>query len=320
MPRLRQNLLTGDWVCFSPERAKRPEDFIKSRRLKHVDPEVCLFCPNGPAYPTRIYENNTVFVMHNRYPAFVTEPAIVNDGGNLYDNDKAFGVHEVIIRKSHTEHLPELSVAHWMDLLDIYKERLNCYSPDPRIGYITVFHNHGMEAGSSVAHPHSQLIGSGILPPQISKEIARQKKFFSLHQKCLICRMNEEESKKRIRVIAENDYFIANIPYAACYPYEIFVAPKKHAAHFEHMSEHVERNLATILHKIFGLFGHVLHDPPLNFVIHTKPNSTIIEDHEWHWHIEISPRLEHWGGYEVGTGLIINTLLPERAAAFLRSS
>ncbi len=255
----------------------------------------------------------------NKYPAFVTEPVIINDGNDLYNNEKALGAHEVIIRKSHTEHLPELALARWRDLLEVYQKRLLAYGDDPRFSYAAIFHNHGVESGSSVSHPHSQFIVSSIIPPVIESEIHNQQKFFSDNQSCLLCAMNKEEETRRVRIIAENDHFLAFIPYAARYPYEVLVSPKKHAARFENANEHIIRNLSTILHKVFGLMGQILHDPPLNFIIHTKPNVPVLDDEVWHWHIEITPRLEHWGGYEVGTGLIINTLLPERAAAFLRS-
>jgi len=287
--------------------------------LKLVRPDKCLFCLNGPAYPTRIFETKNIYVIPNKFPAFVLNPQVYNDGNNFYNNQKAFGVHEVIIRKDHDEHLPNIPLPHWLELLWVYQSRLLAYTKEPYFAYGAIFHNHGIEAGSSIAHPHSQFIVSEILPPFIAKEAEHQKVYYERHNTCLICAMIREERQRGIRIVAENRRYLAFMPYASRYPYEIMVAPKKHASRFETEDEISLSHLATILHKVFGLFGSKLKDPPLNFIIHTKPYSPVVEEKNWHWHIEILPRLEHWGGYETGTGLIINALLPEKAAAFLKS-
>ncbi len=319
MPRLRRNPLTGDWIILSPERAKRPEEYVRPRQQAISDPADCPFCPTGPAYATKIAETEHTYVIPNRYPAFVPDDQVVSDGGRLAESGLALGRHEVIVRKSHTEHLFDLPPSRLHELLQVSASRLVSAKRDPRLEYGLVFHNHGHEAGSSVAHPHSQMIAAAFVPPRLQNLIREQKMFYAEHQHCLLCRLWQAEAESRVRVLAESQHAIAFLPYASRYPYEIWLVPKRHAAHFEEIAEHELAGVASLLHIVFKTLKSALDDPPINWAVYSKPFRPRIGNEAWHWYLEIMPRLEHFGGFELATGAIINTLSPEHATTYLRS-
>lgn len=323
MPKLRQNIITGEWVVIAPERAKRPEDFVQAAAVKHREPkERCPFCVNGESWKTRIAESKNVYVIPNKYPAFVESETLIKEGDGFYNDMKSVGGHEVIILKDedHDQDLPVLKTEILQDLLGVYQKRIIHHNSNPLIEYGMVIHNYGPEAGASVEHPHSQFFASPIIPNQIQKEINGSFDYFSREKKCVFCEMLNFEKTKKIRMVAENEHFSAFTFFAARFPFEIWILPKKHEPYFE-KNQKIEF-LAKIMKVIFSKLDKTLNNPPLNFFVHTAPPKPVAQiktdvDDFFHWHLEIAPRISKFGGYELGSGLIIDIVSPEKAAAFL---
>ena len=321
MPKLRQNPVTGEFVVIAPERAKRPDDYILAKPIpKKKSLEFCNFCKDGEAYNERIEGTGTknIYVVNNKYPAFVPEEAITLDAGKIYYSQKSIGDHEVIVFLDHDADLEELSAPQFDELFEVYQKRINFYKKNPCVEYVMPIHNHGAEAGESIEHPHSQLFASCIIPNYIQKELCGAKKFYQEEKKCIFCEINKEEKRNGQRIVAENDEFIAYCAYASRAPFEIWISPKEHLENFEKMQPKTRHKLAEIFRKVMMRLHKSLNDPPLNFFLHDSPASSNNHDGFYHWHLEIMPRLTRFGGYEMGSGVIIDIVSPEKSAEFLR--
>jgi len=313
--------VTGEWVVIAPERAKRPDDYILPKPVpKKESLKFCNFCENGEAYNERIEGAGTkhIYVVPNKFPAYVKDEAVTLDAGKIYYSQKSVGGHEVISFINHNKDLEEVGVKQLDELFEVYQKRINFYKPNPCVEYVMPIHNHGPEAGESIEHPHSQLFASGVIPNTIAKELAGAKKFYQDEGKCIFCEMVKEEKRFEQRIVAENEDFVVFCAYAARVPFEMWLLPKKHHEHFENLAPTLRRKLAEMFHTVILKLYRGLNDPPFNFYLHASPMETSKHLKFYHWHVEIMPRLTRFGGYEMGSGIIIDVVSPERSAEFLR--
>lgn len=324
MPKLRQNIITGDWVVISPERAKRPEDFVvEKREAKNQAQKDCPFCPaNNMAYKTKIAgtEKDHLYVLPNKYPAFVDQDEVIEEGGDFYPSYKSLGAHEVISFKDHDVELPDLDVSTLVELFNIYKERMIFHQRNPVIEYIMLIHNFGAEAGASIDHPHSQLFASSIIPTYVGRELVGAKRFYQTNKECVFCHLIEEENNLEARVVFKNPNFIAFTFFAARFPFEIWILPQKHTARYETISDEELKDFVEVFSVVMKKLDKGLNQPPYNYFIHTAPAKLGHPSIYYHWHLEITPRLSKLGGYELGAGVNIDVVSPESAAEFLRQS
>jgi UDPglucose--hexose-1-phosphate uridylyltransferase len=321
MPKLRQNIVTGEWVVISPERSKRPEDYVTATAPKHSVPTDCPFCiKNNIGYATSIKEVETdnIYVIPNKYPAYASDDAIICEGDGFYEDTKSVGAHEVIIIKEHDQEIYEDGETIIKELIGVYKARYNHYDQNPVNEYTMIIHNHGAEAGASIEHPHSQLFSSAIMPSYIQKELDGSKNYFDENKKCVYCEMVRVEKENNHRIIYENAGFIVFTFFASRFPFEMWVVPKKHSANFEKITDELQGQLASALHEAVKKLNKALNYPPFNYWIHTSPHHLEDAADFYHWHVEIAPRVSKFGGYELGSGVVIDVVSPEVAAEFLR--
>ncbi|MBI4056878.1 MAG: galactose-1-phosphate uridylyltransferase [Elusimicrobia bacterium] len=329
MPELRKDPIIGRWVIIATERGTRPHDFKRSPESLGGDPQNCPFCPGNEsktppeilAYhePGRLKDQPGwwIRVVPNKYPALQVEGAIHREGEGMYDKMSGLGAHEVIIEtSSHTEFIAQMKPSRIEDVFWACRDRMIDLKKDPRMQYILIFKNHGAAAGASLAHPHSQLIATPMVPIRVKQEMAGAKAYYDYKERCVFCDILREESEDRRRVVAENEGFVAFEPYASRFPFETWIIPKIHSAHFEDVQKHQVVDLAQIMKKSLGQIHQVLQNPPLNYIVHTAPLKEMDLPH-YHWHIEIMPKLTHVAGFEWGTGFYINPTPPELAAQFL---
>jgi len=323
VPRLRQNIVSGNWVVIAPERSKRPQDFIHSPSPKKAKKKECPFCVGkNSAYQFSIKEAETdhIYVIPNKYPAFVSQDEVTQKEGEYYPSYKSLGAHEVIILKDHNAELGNLEKSVLEEYYYVYQQRIKFYRDNPTIEYSMIIHNFGPESGASIEHPHSQLFASSVLPFLIDREIKNSRKFFEKEKRCLFCWLAEQEKNRQIRVIAENQHFIAFTFWAARFPFEIWILPKKHQPYFEDIDRSERLALAEVFQKVLGKLNKALNNPPYNYFIHSTPPRIEgvgrVEEY-YHWHIELTPRVSLFGGYEIGSGVIIDVVSPEKAALFL---
>jgi UDPglucose--hexose-1-phosphate uridylyltransferase len=181
-----------------------------------------------------------------------------------------------------------------------------------------IFRNHGEKAGTSLAHPHSQIIVTGIVPAHIRAREEAAGRHFDEWGRCVYCEILDFETRDRSRVVSENPSFVAFVPFAASVPFELWILPKRHAADFGSVIDAEKSDLAAILQESLSRLHRKLGDPDYNYVILSAARYRADEP-QLHWYLEIRPRLTTQAGFEIGSGISINPSIPEDDAAFLRS-
>jgi len=156
-----------------------------------------------------------------------------------------------------------------------------------------------------------------VVPKRVQEEIAGAKRYYDYKERCVFCDMIDQDRRDGIRMVEENERFVCFEPFASRFPFETWIVPKEHEAHFADIQKNGVTLLAEILGRTMRRIKRVLEDPPYNFIIHTTPFDDGVLPH-YHWHIEIMPKLTHVAGFEWGTGFYINPTPPEVAAKFLR--
>lgn len=331
-PQLRQDPISGTWIVIAPGRRGRPEEFDQSKIVKRkvvARKEKCPFCEGNEVKfgnPLSLLEYPrkggkwSVRVIPNKYPAFVRAQDSEFEIHHLFIRQPSVGSHEVIITYDHGNHTPKQPLWLIEKMLQAYQKRILDLKKDPQIKYVHIFINEGDEAGASIGHPHSQLVALTFIPEMIQRELEGTSQYFKLFKKCIFCDIIKEELEGKI--IIENKSFITLAPYFSRFPFEMWILPKKHQASFEEISDTTRQDLAKILKYSLFKLDKGLGEPAYNCYVHTTPVNILgykpeISDF-YHWHIEIFPRIDIWAGVELGTGVIINTMVPEVAAEFLR--
>jgi len=337
MPQLRRDPIMGRWVIIASERAKRPEDFL-AKQEQMID-NGCPFCkgaedktppeifairdpgtkPNQPGWNVRVVPSIA--------PILRVEGKLNRHGKGMYDLMNGVGAHEIIIETpEHIAHLSDLSAEQIKKVIDAYVYRMLDLEKDMRFKYVLIFKNYGIVAGSSMyKHSRSQLIATPVNPKLVKEELAGAKKYFDYKDRCVFCDMLRQELDSQERIILETDGFVAIAPFASRFPFEVCILPKEHNCDFPDVSDGSRFDLARVLKVVLSKLKAALGDPPYNFIIHTAPFRLgrkagywkTIED-DYHWHIEIIPRLTRVAGFEWGTGVYINPTPPEEAAKYLK--
>ena len=323
---LRQDLVTGDWVVIATGRAKRPEEYAKNKREEIKEPEdrKCFFCypeETGQEKDVLIYSREdgswSLRVFPNKYPAFTREGSIRHFEEGPYFAMDSVGYHELVVTRSHVSQIANMEKEEVAEILDAYQERYLELMGKPSVNYIEIYHNHGKEAGASIAHPHSQLTAIPVISPYVKLELTGAEEYFKAHKDCVYCTMAEWELEHEERIVFENKEFVAFCPFASRSAFEVWVMPKKHKPYFERMKAEEKKEAAEALQEAISKIYKALGDPAYNFYLHTSPCDGKDYPH-YHWHIEILPRTSVWAGFELSTGIEISTIEPEVAAHFLR--
>lgn len=330
MPELRKDPVVGRWVIIATIRGRRPSDFGKE--TENLDTAHCPFCPGHETMtPHEILAYRTtgsakdssgwwIRVVPNKFPALQIEGTLNRTGEGMYDKMNGIGAHEVIIETNeHAKDIADLDDKHVEDILWSYRDRILDLKKDDRFEYILIFKNKGASAGASLSHPHSQLIATPIVPKRVKEELSGAKRYYDYKERCVFCDMINEEQNSGKRIVVENESFIAFCPFAARFPFEVWILPKKHELHFSSIQKQAVGDCAKVLRDILRRLDRVLDYPPYNYIIHNTPLKTGNMPY-YHWHIEIIPKLTKVAGFEWGTGFYINPTPPEEAAKFLREA
>ncbi len=333
MPQFRKNPLTQEWVIVATERAKRPNDYSGIERVDLSGlPEwsaECPFCPGNEAktppevlgYRKQGEANSSgwwVRAVPNRFPALAVEGGLNRAGVGLYDTMNGIGAHEVIVETPlHNRSLAYLDETALQDVAWAWRDRYLDLRRDNRFKYIMIFRNHGRVAGASLVHSHSQLIATPIVPIEIEQELEGMRRYRDFHERCLLCDVVVQELYDGARVVLENQKFVVVVPFAARFPFGLSIIPKRHQASFADMQRDEIEQFASVLKGALLKVDACLNFPPYNFSLHTAP-ADLERSEEYHWRVEIMPRLTVAAGFEMGTGIHINVTVPEEAAEYLR--
>jgi UDPglucose--hexose-1-phosphate uridylyltransferase len=329
MSKIRQDPTTKEWVIIANQRSKRPDDFI------HPQPKPdlpsfslsCPFCPgNEKMTPAESFvlrdkgdEGWRIRVFPNLFPSLTLEGSAKRreKDGFFLDMD-GVGVHEVIVdTPKHNGSLALVDDNQIVDILQTYQKRYIALSENPFIKLIIIFKNHGPKAGTSLEHSHSQMVATPVVPRHIRlrHEIAVQ--YYDDTGRSLHSDIVNHELGMGERIVMDTDKFVVFHPFASHAPFETWIVPRTYQASFCNVSPEDLNSLAPILRTTLLKFYRGLNDPDFNFIIDTAPIGDENKDY-YLWHIRIIPRLTEVTGFEIGTGININTSLPEETARFMR--
>ena len=335
---MRYDLASHDWVIIATGRARKPETFKKEKHIKHiVSKKDCVFCNvstqekptlifyKGKKYDfeygqnlPRNFKNWTTIVFPNKYPAVMPYSELNHrKEGKLYCIMNAAGFHEVVVTKHHKKQIAQFSIAQTKELFDVYQERYKALMKEKFVNYVSIFHNHGPEAGASIAHPHSQIITTPLIDKDLTRAIHNSKNYFRKNKKCVYCAMDNWERKIKKRIVFENKDFLVFCPFASKAAFQVIVSPKKHLSYFEKITEEEKFQLAEAFQIALKKLYKGLNNPAYNFYLHTAPCDGKNYEH-YHWHFTILPKTSIWAGFEIGTIMEISTIQPEKAAEYLR--
>ncbi|HPW55534.1 MAG: hypothetical protein KA072_10285 [Thermoanaerobaculaceae bacterium] len=342
MSELRFDPIRRRWTIIATERRFRPHEF---RRREPDEPGELGACPFewgneettppeilafGPADRPRNAPGWQVRVVANKFPALRVEGELTREGVGIFDRVAGVGAHEVIIETpEHMRPMADMEVGQIELVLRAWRERLADLRRDPRIRYALIFKNHGREAGASLYHPHSQLIATPIVPVVVKGELEIARDHWRRKERCIFCDLILQERALGERVAWESEHFMLLEPFAASFPFETWLLPRRHQHDFAAASDPTLADLAAVLRSFLGRVRSLLSDPPFNLILHTSPSPhpraglpeywTTIEL-DYHWHLEFVPRITHIAGFEWGSGYSINPTPPEEAARYLREA
>jgi UDPglucose--hexose-1-phosphate uridylyltransferase len=223
-------------------------------------------------------------------------------GDGIYDRMRPIGAHEVLLENPrHDRHLWNASDAEIEQFLMLVSQRIQDLKKDSRLKYVSVFKNHGSNAGQEFEHPHFQLTGTTFVPRRVLYELRAGREYFGGKERCVFCDIIAQEMRQDLRLVEVRGDFIATCPYAPRVPYETWILPRTHEASFERLGANRSgtlQDLGALLRRTLQRIRSVTED--FHLVLHTSPNSLhgsgtlgywkTLED-DYHWHIEILPIL-----------------------------
>jgi UDPglucose--hexose-1-phosphate uridylyltransferase len=326
-------------------RPKKAEALAPRDTRKHV--ETCPFCrgnedktpPAILSYPQdgRPWE---LRIVENLFPVLGDDRSSANFNFGLQQTIDGYGRHEVMI--DHHEHgtaVHEMSAEHLTLMFTAYRERMRqLYESNTRLRYVLVFKNFGPAAGASIPHTHSQFIAMPVVPENVGLEVAHSRAFFEKQHRCIFCSLIDEaltfeatlydrdsgEIRRRIGVgqyvIERGRRFIAIKPFASRYEWEVHILPLAHQADFLGADGEDLADLAAVLKRTMARLDSVIGGAQYNYFLHSVPHDGRQAGNaaSFHWHLEICPRTSIPTGFELGSGLFVNTVSPEAAAEKLR--
>lgn len=332
MSYLRFDESTLDWVIFAPLRARRPHE-LRRQGPEPAEPldaaEHCPFCPGNERWtPQEISAERPagaavgdwqVRVVPNKFPALTIEADVRHqDDTEGFRSMGGCGAHEVVIEsREHSRPLAEQPVDQVERVLRTVQWRSRDLLRDKRFQTIVAFKNHGESAGTSLRHPHWQVIATPVVPRLLRQKHAVATDYFDRTGHCLYCVMLERELAANRRILAANDDFAAVLPYASHVAFEMWILPRHHLSSFSFEESGRLRPLAELLKTILMKLHRGLDNPDFNLTIDTAPRGDELKEY-FLWHMRILPRLTTPAGFELGSGMSINTVLPEEATEYLR--
>ncbi|MBU1349708.1 DUF4931 domain-containing protein [Patescibacteria group bacterium] len=294
---IRKAYFLNKFVIITPGRLTRPRDIVEQSVEKSL--KKCIFCLENIEKKLLIKKySNKIVALKNKYPSV------------SLSNPKAYGTQEVVIETTkHNESFVDFSIAHIELYLQVLADRLKEISKNKKIEYILEFKNHGSKAGASIKHEHSQIFATKILPYDVFEELELSKEYKAKNKTCPYCDILKTELKSS-RKIYEDDYIGVFTPFASEYHYEAWIFPKRHTDNIATLKKSEIKSMAKCLKFILSKVKKL--GLAYNFFMHQ-----VVSAHDQHFYIKLQPRdINVWAGVELGSGLVINSISPEKAAEY----
>jgi len=335
---LRKDPITGNWVVVL-DYALAPGDYPRGEEAP-LDEAGCLLCPGreaetGPETAAVRPEGSgagstgwRVRAVRSPRPILVPEGELGRKGVGLYDRMNAAGVSEIIVESPEHGRSPEdLGAGQMRDVLEVYKARVAEMERDPKIRYVLIRKSSGRRAGAAYGHPHSTVLGTPVIPTYIKHELDGAKSYFAYKERCIYCDILDEEIRQGARVIAATGGFVAFCPFAPRFAFEFWVMPRGHSCAFQDCGGGETAELGELMGDVLRKMRSALAEPSYTLALHTAPNRMPRRGHwhtlgdDFHWHIEVAPRLPGLPGVESGSReLTVLATSPEDAAKFIREA
>jgi len=328
MNQFRYDIINDTQVCIAASRGDRPHTFQKSAAPfseKEYESD-CPFCPgNEKMIPPVIQERSAdqsfvTRVIPNKYPIVKSDNKFEKNEQKNFKQMSGFGQHEVLIETPfHNRQLSSMSANEIEAVIDMYLQRYRIISTEKDIKSLFLFKNHGSKAGTSLQHPHSQLVGLPFIPINKQKQEEHFQEHFRRHNQCLICEYLDKEVSEKKRIIIETNDFVDLVPFAAGYPYQQMIIPRKHSADILSMNAGQLSDLADCLRLALKTFDRVNPNAPYNLLFNTISLPVDSTSKYFHWYLNIIPRVNTPAGFEFGSGVNVNSSIPEQDAEQLRA-
>lgn len=326
MSTLRQDPTTNEWVILAPERGARPLAVQPDRLSTSPHDPTCPFCPgNENLTPPEIDRRPAqggwqIRVFPNLFPALSPDGSTERRGEPCAREMEGVGRHEVIVESPlHDERLEDMPVDRLATVLQVWRDRYRALIAEPWAKAVVVFKNFGPRAGTSLVHPHSQILATPVVPPDTLHRYAVATRYHDDTGRCVYLDLIEREIESRERLVAERSAFVAVAPFAATLPYETWIAPRTRQPSFGQVRDEELAELADILRDVVAGLRRAAGDPDYNLVVQSAP---VTEESKpfFMWHLRVLPRLVTPAGFELGSGMSINLVPPERAAEEIRAA
>ncbi|MBV9271105.1 MAG: galactose-1-phosphate uridylyltransferase [Candidatus Eremiobacteraeota bacterium] len=320
MSELRYNRLLAEWTATATQRQDRT--FLPPAGF-------CPLCPTKPGgFETEVPDSDYyIAVLQNRFPSLQPDPPAPDiEGSDLFPVRPSKGVCEVVLyTPQHDASFSDLSVDRIEDLLLVWTERYSSLGALDFVEYVYIFENKGTVVGVTLHHPHGQIYAYPFVPPVVERELRASSRYYDTHGRCLLCDLQQGERDDGRRIVGENEDFVAYVPFAARYPYEVHVVTKRHSAALSDFDANQQRECARILKSVTRAYDKLFNQPfPYVMAMHQKPTDGG-EHPYYHFHVEFYPpmrsesKLKYLAGSELGAGMFINDTHAEEKAAELRS-
>ena len=322
----RKDYLLDYYIIVAENRNKRPSDFIKKETEKKLPAydERCPFCFGNESQTTSEKGRIEEYDSYPDYPwllKWVTNlyPAVTNEGNPAIRTDDDFftfadsvGEHIIVIETPrHNEKIWDFDNHRIGLVFNAYSKIIKELNSKSNTKYVLAFKNHGPEAGTSLVHSHSQVISFNVVPKRIRDEWQAFDNFKNHQNKCPFCEIINVE-KRSYRHVSETEHFVSFTPYASRCPFEIWVFPKQHIPSICQLNDNLFDELGSIIRPI------VLKLKQLNASFNWYLHNAGPQNNDFHFHLEICPRISKFGGVELN-GTYINVISPEKAAQFYRN-
>ncbi|MFQ5683304.1 MAG: galactose-1-phosphate uridylyltransferase [Candidatus Binatia bacterium] len=326
---IRQDPCTKEWVIIATERGRRPHDFRRPDDSPAERPREasCPFCPGNegqtPPEVFRVRDSQrngwTIRVTSNKFPALSPKGELRSTKeATLLEEIEGLGYHEVIVETPlHNRGTPLMDGSELERILRVFQTRYRALREKPHIKHILIFKNHGEKAGTSLGHPHSQLVAMPVVPGMVQREYEVAANHYKATGRSLYADLVAAEIRENSRVILKTDGFLAFHPFASRVPFETWIVPRHPQTSFGEVTSAELAELGQVLRQIlYGLYT-ALGNPDFNYMIH----SAFTDDASkatYRWRVQILPRSSTIAGFELGTGIFLNTMLPEETALFMK--
>jgi len=314
MSELRWHPLLKQWVGVAAARQGRPQ----------MPKDWCPFDPGSGKVP----EHYEVHLYANDFAALSldSDPFDATASGELFGKTGARGCCDVVLYSPDHNRLPsQLSAEHWRLVVDLWTRRSVELTADPSIQYVYVFENAGAAIGVTMPHPHGQIYSFPYVPPYVETELRSAGEYLAAKGNCLYCDLLVGELAAGERIVEANDGFVAFVPFAARFPSEGQIYPRRHVGSLAELEDGEKTQLASLIQvmrrKYDALYGFPM---PMIMIVRQAPTQGV---HPYfHLHVEFFPiqrsatKLKYLAGVETGAGTFLNDTVAEEQAAALRKA